>query len=349
MGVSLNQNHTMPGLAVRELHPLSLPGLVYCSPAMKKVVEQILRLQSSDITVLITGETGTGKELVARAIHAFSKRAAHPFIPFNCASMPRELIEAQLFGHRRGAFTGATADFPGMIRAAEQGTLFLDEIGELAREMQPKLLRFLQNGEVQRIGEAAPHIVDVRVLAATNQNLEEMVTEGTFRADLFYRLNVMQFDLPALRERREEVPLLVEHFLALYKAQTEKQSITLSTEVIALMKQYDWPGNARQLENEVQRLVALAADGTQITAELLSPHIRNQGKNRLFSPLIAVSHQPTLAEALAETERQLISKALAHHKSNITKVAAELGVSRYGLRKILRRHQILPQRKQLSP
>ncbi|MBS1809232.1 MAG: sigma 54-interacting transcriptional regulator [Acidobacteria bacterium] len=329
---------------VPELHPLLLPGMVYCSPAMKKVVEQVLSLRSSDITVLITGETGTGKELVARAIHAFSKRAAHPFIPFNCAAAPRELIESQLFGHRRGAFTGATADFSGMIGAAEKGTLFLDEIGELAREMQPKLLRFLQNGEVQRIGETAPHVVDVRVLAATNRDLEEMVIEGTFRADLFYRLNVIQFYLPSLRERREEVPLLAEHFLARYTTQTEKKEISLSADVMSLLKQYDWPGNARQLENEIQRLVALASDGTKITPELLSPHIRNQAKIRLVTPLAPKPTQTTLAEAVAETERQLISNAFASHKGNITKVAAELGVSRYGLRKMLRRHQILPQR-----
>lgn len=328
-----------------EPHPLAVPGLVYCSEAMKKVIDQIRRLRGSDITVLITGETGTGKELVARAIHTFSKRAAHPFIPFNCASSPRELIESQLFGHRRGAFTGATADFPGMIGAAEKGTLFLDEVGELAREMQPKLLRFLQNGELQRIGETTPRIMNVRVVAATNRNLEEMVAAGTFRSDLFYRLNVIQFYLPSLRERREEIPLLAEHFLALYMEQTEKRNITLSAEVMSLLKQYHWPGNARQLENELQRLVALAPDDTKITADLLSPHIRNHTKLHLITPLPATSSQPTLAEAIAETERQVIGNAVAQHKGNITKVAAELGVSRYGLRKMLRRHQILPHRK----
>lgn len=335
----------LPISSLQKRPPLSQLGLVYCSEAMKKVVEQVLSLRDSNITVLITGETGTGKELVARAIHAFSKRAAHPFIPFNCASAPRDLIESQLFGYRRGAFTGATADFPGMIGAAEKGTLFLDEIGELAREMQPKLLRFLQNGEIQRLGETAPHIVDVRVLVATNRNLEEMVAAGTFRADLFYRLNVIQFYLPALRERREEIPLLAEHFLALYTAQAEKKEITLAADVMTLLKQYDWPGNARQLENEIQRLVALAANGTEIMAELLSPHIRNQPRIRLVAPLVSASSQPTLAEAIATTERQLITRALTHHKGNISRAAAELGVSRYGLRKMLHRHQLLPLRK----
>jgi transcriptional regulator with PAS, ATPase and Fis domain len=331
--------------AAQERTPLSLLGLVYCSEAMKKVIEQILSLQDSNITVLITGETGTGKELVARAIHAYSNRAAYQFIPFNCASAPRELIESQLFGYRRGAFMGATTDFPGMIGAAEKGTLFLDEIGELAREMQPKLLRFLQNGEVQRLGATAPHIIDVRIVAATNRNLEEMVTAGTFRADLFYRLNVIQFYLPALRERREEIPVLAEHFLARYLEQTEKRGITLSTEVMAWLKQYDWPGNARQLENEIQRLVALTPNHTEIVAERLSPHIRNRAQLRLISSPISAPAQQTLAEAIATTERQLITHALNRHNGNISKVAAALGVSRHGLRKMLQRHQIAPERK----
>ena len=334
----------LPESPAHHLHPVSLPGLIYRSAAMKKVVEQVISLHSSDITVLVTGETGTGKELVARAIHAFSKQAAHPFIPFNCASAPRELIESQLFGHRRGSFTGATVDFPGMIGAAEKGTLFLDEIGELAREMQPKLLRFLQNGEVQRLGETAPRLSAVRVIAATNRNLEEMVTAHEFRADLYYRLNVIQFHLPALRERREEIPLLTEHFLARYLTQSEKKEITLTPETSYLLKQYDWPGNARQLENEIQRLVALAPAGEKITEEYLSPQIRHQARIRLISSTIPSSHT-TLANAVAETERQVISAALARHNGNITRAADELGASRYGLRKMLQRHKIVPRRK----
>ena len=326
------------------LHPVTLPGLIYRSAAMRTVVEQVLSLRSSDITVLITGETGTGKELVARAIHAFSKRASHPFIPFNCASAPRELIESQLFGHRRGAFTGATADFPGMIGAAEKGTLFLDEIGELAREMQPKLLRFLQNNEVQRLGETAPRIVEARVIAATNRDLEAMVNANEFRADLYYRLNVIQFHLPALRERRDEIPLLAEHFLARYLEQEEKKHITLSSGVMNLLKQYDWPGNARQLENEMQRLIALTADNTTITEDLLSPHIRNQARIRLVSSFSATSSHSTLAEAVASTEQQMIREALARHKGNITKMAMDLGVSRFGLRKIMSRHHLAVKR-----
>ncbi len=349
IGLERSERHapsTPPPFAspVHHLHPVTLPGLIYRSAAMRTVVEQVLSLRSSDITILVTGETGTGKELVARAIHAFSKRAAHAFIPFNCASAPRELIESQLFGHRRGAFTGATADFPGMIGAAEKGTLFLDEIGELAREMQPKLLRFLQNNEIQRLGETAPRIAEVRVVAATNRDLEAMVTAGEFRADLYYRLNVIQFHLPALRERREEVPLLAEHFLARYMGQEEKKQITLSPVALNLLKQYDWPGNARQLENEMQRLVALAPEGATITEELLSPHIRNQARLRLVSSFASASSHTTLADAVSTTEQVVISAALTRHKGNISKASAELGVSRFGLRKIMGRHHLIAKR-----
>lgn len=339
-----NNDQTLPHAPENDLPTISLPGLVYCSNAMKKVVNQVLSLRSSNITVLITGETGTGKELVARAIHAYSQRAAHPFIPFNCAAAPRELIESQLFGHRRGSFTGATADFPGMIGAAEKGTLFLDEVGELPREMQPKILRFLQNGESQRLGETSPRITDVRVIAATNRNLEEMVAAGDFRADLYYRLNVIQFELPALRERREEIPLLVEHFLARYVEQSQKTDIRIAPEVIELLKQYDWPGNARQLENELQRLVALVPNRAQISEELVSPHIRNQARLRLVMPFASAS-QKTLAASIAETEFQIISATLTRNSGNISKAAIELGLSRHGLRKMLRRHQITPQTK----
>ncbi len=340
-----NTEQSLPHAPENELPTISLPGLVYCSEAMKKVVNQVLSLRSSNITVLLTGETGTGKELVARAIHAYSQRATHPFIPFNCAAAPRELIESQLFGHRRGSFTGATADFPGMIGAAEKGTLFLDEVGELSREMQPKILRFLQNGESQRLGETSPRITDVRVIAATNRNLEEMVEAGDFRADLYYRLNVIQFELPALRERREEIPLLIEHFLARYMEQSQKTDIHITSEVIDLLKQYDWPGNARQLENEIQRLVALVPDRAQISEELVSSHIRNQARLRLVTPFNLPAVQKTLAESIAETEFQIINSTLTRNSGNISKAAIELGLSRHGLRKMLRRHQITPQTK----
>ncbi|HEX4948214.1 MAG TPA: sigma 54-interacting transcriptional regulator [Blastocatellia bacterium] len=317
--------------------PLALPGLVYRSEAIRKIVEQIYNLSTSDIPILLTGETGTGKDVIARAIHTLSSRSAHPFIPFNCAATPRELVESQLFGHRHGAFTGARTDFPGLIGAAEKGTLFLDEIGELAREVQPKLLRFLQDGEIQRLGETKPRRANVRVIAATNRDLKAMVDAGEFRMDLYYRLNVVQFSLPPLRERREEIPLLAEHFLRRYTKLANKQKITLAASVINALRRYDWPGNARELENEIQRLVALTPSGTKITPEALSPNILQPPALQLVQLPARALTRRTLAEMLADTEREIVNESLARHQGNLSRVAAELGISRNGLRKMITR------------
>lgn len=314
----------------------TLPGLIHCSEAMRKVSEQVHSLCSSDITVLITGESGTGKELVARAIHTLSSRAAAPFVPFNCAAMPRELIESHLFGHKRGAFTGASNNSTGVIGAAAGGTLFLDEVGEMAREVQPKLLRFLQDGEIHRLGETTPRKVDVRVIAATNRDLAEMAALGEFRADLYYRLNVIQFHLPPLRERREEIPLLAKHFLERYAAQTGRKGIQIEPSAMELLKYYDWPGNARQLENEIFRLVALTPPGHHVTADLLSAQVAARAESKAAALVLhGTPATTTLAEALEEVKRQVISDALARHNGNLSKAAGELGVSRFGLRKML--------------
>jgi hydrogenase-4 transcriptional activator len=314
-----------------------LPGLVYRSETIRKIVEQIYNLRTSDIPILLTGETGTGKDVVARAIHTLSSRSAHPFIPFNCAATPRELVESQLFGHRHGAFTGARTDFPGLIGAAEKGTLFLDEVGELAREVQPKLLRFLQDGEIQRLGETKPRRANVRVIAATNRDLKAMVDVGEFRTDLYYRLNVVQFYLPPLRERREEIPLLIEHFLHRYTKLANKQKITLAPSVLELLRRYDWPGNARELENEMQRLVALTPTGGRIAPDALSPAINQPASLSLVGAAPRASERKTLAETLADTEREIVNQALALHRGNLSRVANELGISRNGLRKMITR------------
>ncbi len=319
---------------------LSLPGLVYRSEAIRKIVEQIYDLHTSDIPILLTGETGTGKDVIARAIHTLSSRSAHPFIPFNCAATPRELVESQLFGHRHGAFTGARTDFPGLIGAAEKGTLFLDEVGELAREVQPKLLRFLQDGEIQRLGEAKPRRANVRVIAATNRDLKAMVDAGEFRMDLYYRLNVVQFSLPPLRERREEIALLTEHFLRRYTRLANKQRITLAPSVMDLLRRYDWPGNARELENEIQRLVALTPTGTKILPESLSPAITQSALLQATPSASPAAARQTLAEMLADREREIVNGSLARHNGNLSRVATELGISRNGLRKMIARLQL---------
>jgi hydrogenase-4 transcriptional activator len=249
------------GLAVDpSLEPL-LPGFLSASAAMTRVVEQIQRLQGNDLTVLITGESGTGKELVARAIHVGSHRSAATFLPYNCTTTGRDLADSQLFGHRRGSFTGAVSDQPGLVRTAVGGTLFLDEIGDLPLDVQPKLLRFLEQHEIMPIGETKPQRVDVRVLAATNADLEQRVAEGKFREDLYYRLSVIRIHVPPLRERREEIPHLSTFFLREAIERLGKPDIHLSSETLDVFSLYWWPGNVRQLKNEIQRAVALSAPG----------------------------------------------------------------------------------------
>ena len=258
------------GTLERQLEPL-LPGFVCASAAMQRVTDQIQRLQGNDLTVLITGESGTGKDLVARAIHSGSLRRANMFLPYNCTSATRELADSQLFGHRKGSFTGAVADQPGVMQSAVGGTLFLDEVGDLPIDVQPKLLRFLEQGEVLPVGETLPQRVDVRVVAATNADLEQRVVDGKFREDLFYRLAVIRIHVPPLRERREEIPHLSTFFLREASERLGKPGVRLSPETLDLFDAFSWPGNVRQLRNEVQRAVALTAADGVVTPDMLSP------------------------------------------------------------------------------
>ena len=308
-----------------------LPGFVCASRAMTRVLEQIHRIRSSDVTVLITGESGTGKELIARAVHSGSSRRFNTFLPFNCSAAPRDLMESQLFGHRRGAFTGAVDSNRGIVRAAERGTLFLDEIGDLPIELQPKLLRFLQEGEIHPIGESQPVQVDVRVVAATNSDLERAVSEGRFREDLFHRLNVIRVHVPPLRERREEIPALIEHYLRQYQQETSKAELRISQEAIDLMVVYDWPGNVRQLCNELRRIVAYAEPGSTATADALSAEIveaSERGPRRAHAATDETRKPPegtTLGEAVEDLERNLIRDALHQSKGNIFACRAAAG------------------------
>jgi DNA-binding NtrC family response regulator len=324
----------------RLLAQVELPGFICASRAMSLVLEQIYKIRSSDVTVLITGESGTGKELIARAVHAGSSRRFNTFLPFNCSAAPRDMIESQLFGYRKGAFTGAIASNEGIIRAAERGTLFLDEIGDLPLELQPKLLRFLQEGEVHPIGDSQPLRVDVRVVAATNSELERAVSEGRFREDLFHRLNVIRIHVPQLRQRREEIPALINHYLTLYQQEAAKSEVRLSEEVVDLMVVYDWPGNVRQLCNEVRRMVAYTESGQIVTPDLLSPEIVRASReidpvpSRPKNDSMTVATAPaggTLAEAVEELERRMIQEALRRSTGNIARAAKELGLSRKGL------------------
>ncbi|MGE0593607.1 MAG: sigma 54-interacting transcriptional regulator [Vicinamibacterales bacterium] len=319
----------------RSLEPL-LPGFVCASPAMLRVSEQIQRLQGHDLTVLITGESGTGKDLVARAIHAGSRRSARHLVPYNCTTTTRELADSQLFGHRRGAFTGAVTDQPGLIRSATGSTLLLDEVGDLPIDVQPKLLRFLEQGEVMPIGDTRPLAVDVRVLAATNADLEQRVAEGRFREDLYYRLSVIRIHVPPLRERREDIPHLTTFFLRDARERMGNPDVHFSRSTLDLFVRYWWPGNVRQLRNEIQRAVAMSAPGATIEPEHLSAELAAPaaGVSATTSPgQLAPSPGSTeiLARLVEQVERQAISAAMERSHGNVTHAARALGLTRRGL------------------
>jgi len=316
-----------PGAIERQIEPL-LPGFVCASAALQRVVEQIQRLQGSDLTVLITGESGTGKDLLARAIHAGSPRREAMFLPYNCTSATRELADSQLFGHRRGAFTGAVADQPGVLRTAVGGTLFLDEVGDLPLDVQPKLLRFLEQGEVLPVGETRPSRIDVRVVAATNADLEQRVAEGKFREDLFYRLSVIRIHVPPLRERREEIPHLATFFLREAIDRLGKPGVRLSPETLDLFDAFSWPGNVRQLRNELQRAVAMAAPGGLVTPDLLSPVFGGDGGEATSR---GRARNVTMSAAVDRLERELIEQTLQRSEGNISQTARVLGLTRRGL------------------
>jgi DNA-binding NtrC family response regulator len=312
-------------------------GMVVAAQEMLELINTTRRLAPSPITVLITGETGTGKELLARALHDASPRKDKPFIPFNCSAVARDMLDAQLFGYRRGAFTGAHDAFQGVIRAAAGGTLFLDEIGEITPEVQPKLLRFLESNEIHPLGEAKPLKVDVRVVAATNANLEQMVAEGRFREDLFYRLNVVRLDVPPLRDRREEIPLLVQHYLDKHGRDAHKLGLRVAQETMEYLILYRWPGNVRQIGNEIRRLVALAEPGAVLMPEHLSPELAASRRTipaseRDLAPTeFVVRLDQPLPAAMEHVERAMIQHALRLAGHRLEEAAQMLGLSRKGL------------------
>jgi transcriptional regulator with GAF, ATPase, and Fis domain len=329
-------------------HEGFIPGFIHASPAMTSLVEEIHKIRSSDVTVLVTGESGTGKELVARAIHSLSSRRAKVFIPFNCTAVPKELSDAYLFGYRKGSFTGATNDSAGVIRTAAGGTLFLDEIGDLPLDIQPKLLRFLQEGEIQPLGEQRPVKVDVRVIAATNTDLERMVADGRFREDLYYRLNVIRLRVPPLRERRLEIPIIVQHYVKHFGEKFGRDGIRISPEAMDLLMVCDWPGNVRQLLNEIQRVVARADGNALITPDQLSPELQQTsspvntpGGSGFFSAAtFDLPEDATIPEAVEELERRMIADALRKHDGNISRASRTLGITRRGLQLKLGRYAI---------
>jgi DNA-binding NtrC family response regulator len=294
--------------------------------------------------VLLTGETGVGKELFARAVHLASTRSDRTFLPFNCSTVPREMFDSQLFGHKRGSFTGAIGDSLGVIRSAAGGTLFLDEIGEMTIETQPKLLRFLESGEILPLGETKPQLVDVRIVAATNANLDQLVADGRFREDLFYRLNVIRINIPPLCERREEIPALVEHFLERFGRELQKPMLRIADETLEYLVLHRWPGNVRQLANEIRRLVAMAEPGSVIMPAHLADDIAASRRTmpvnsspRLFNEVVTRIDQP-LSAAVDHIERAAIQRALSMTNGRLHEAARMLGLSRKGL--YLKRHRL---------
>ncbi len=304
-----------------------LDRLVGKSGAMKQVYDMVLRVAPTRTTVLITGESGTGKELVARAIHTNSDRDKHPFVPVNCGAIPEALIESELFGHVRGAFTGAVGDKKGLFTTAGGGTLFLDEIGELPMPMQVKLLRVLQERVLKPVGSVREIEVDIRVVAATNKDLKAMVSAGEFRDDLYYRLNVIQITLPALRERREDLPLLVQHFLEKYASDMRKDILGVERSAMDVLLSYPYDGNVRELENIIERAVTLET-AEMITVDSLPYHMQKGGDLVQWANDLAIPEDGLELDAIVENlERNLITKALRRTKGVRKEAAKLLGIT----------------------
>ena len=332
------------GYLKRELRKLTgLDNIVGQSPPMRQIFELIQTIAPQSSRVLITGESGTGKELVARAIHENSSRSSEPFITINCGAFPETLLESELFGYRKGAFTGANENRDGLFQASHGGTLFMDEIGNMTPTMQVKLYRVLQEGKVRPLGSTEESDVDVRVIAATNKDFEKEISEGRFREDLYYRLSVIPIHLPALRERREDIPLLARHFLEGFRKAMDKQIEGISPEALRRLESYDWPGNVRELENTLERAVALET-GQTISLDVLSDKIKSYSPE----PMAAGGHRPAgipaeglnLEELLAAEERGYLLAALEKADGVRTRAAELLKMSYRSFRHAAKKYGI---------
>jgi len=320
-------------LAAARARPLNFDTLIGAHGGLRAATELARKVLEGDTTVLLTGETGTGKELFARLIHDNGPRRTKNFVAQNCGALPESLLESELFGHARGAFTGATAERRGLFEEAHGGTIFLDEVGEMSPAMQLRLLRVLQEGELRRVGETNTRRVDVRVIAATNADLETAVAAGTFRKDLFYRLNGFPLHLPPLRERTADIPALAEHFLAVYRTRARRAVPSISPEAMARLRAYPFPGNVRELEHEIERAVTLAEPGEPIGPEHLLERVRTARP--------ATGTPSTLNDAIEDLKRRMIDDALRECGSK-TRAAERLGLTRQSLQQMLRRRNVSP-------
>ncbi|WP_175964802.1 sigma 54-interacting transcriptional regulator, partial [Escherichia coli] len=310
------------------------------SPAMMDICKDTAKIALSQASVLISGESGTGKELIARAIHYNSRRAKGPFIKVNCAALPESLLESELFGHEKGAFTGAQTLRQGLFERANEGTLLLDEIGEMPLVLQAKLLRILQEREFERIGGHQTIKVDIRIIAATNRDLQAMVKEGTFREDLFYRLNVIHLILPPLRDRREDISLLANHFLQKFSSENQRDIIDIDPMAMSLLTAWSWPGNIRELSNVIERAVVMNS-GPIIFSEDLPPQIRQPVCNAGEAKTAPVGER-NLKEEIKRVEKRIIMEVLEQQEGNRTRTALMLGISRRALMYKLQEYGIDP-------
>ena len=303
------------------------------SKKMQLIFQLIEQIKDLPTTILIQGDTGTGKELIAKTIHYSSLRKNKKFVAINCGAFPEQLLASELFGHKRGSFTGAISDKKGLFEEANGGTIFLDEIGDVSPQLQVELLRVLQENEIRRIGENQPRKIDVRIISATHQNLKKQIENGKFRQDLYYRLKVITIELPTLRERKEDIPLLIMHFIKKYSKLLNKKTITISLEAMKLLQEYEWQGNIRELEHEIERTIALMENVPEITTEHLSPEIRFFYRTKNFD--IETEGKP-LKEMVAAFERKVILEELNRCQKNISETAKNLGITRQGLWKKLK-------------
>ena len=315
--------------------------LVYASEQMAELCSLAKKVAGTELPILIQGETGTGKELFARALHFKSNRTASPLLFQNCGGMSDDLLQSELFGHKRGAFTGAAGDRLGLFKAADGGTVFLDEISEVSKSFQVSLLRFLQDGEIKSLGSDKVQYSDVRILTATNIPLERLVREGKFRQDLYFKLKGFKIDIPPLRDRRDDIPVLAEFFMNKYSQDTGRRILGIATDVLDRFMHYDFPGNVRELESEIRRMVALTEEGNYITSRHLSPEIASV-KTTAKTKILAATQLDgaTLKQKVETLEKELVHDALQRHRWNQSETARDLGLSRVGLANKIKRYHI---------
>lgn len=333
------QNNTMMSM-LRDSYEFD--KLVFASDNMVEVCNLARKAAATDLPVLIEGETGTGKELMARAVHFFSTRKDYPFLAQNCGALPDELLQSELFGHKRGAFTGAISDRLGLFPAADGGTVFLDEISEVSQAFQVSLLRFLQEGEVKPLGTHQSRHCNVRIIAASNRSMKELVEQKVFRRDLYYRLRGFELNIPPLRDRVEDIPVLAEHAAKKYATSINRKIAGISAEVLQRLREHAFPGNVRELENEVRRMVALAADGEILSRKHMSPEFARllPTDEKAGRQLAFLKAQGSLKQKVESLETHLVSQSLLRHKWNHSRAARELGISRVGLANKIKRYKL---------